>query len=824
MNPLVAGRRLAVPIVTLAVLAALAVAWYAFAPLRVTSPIRIGYRHSPPFYFAEPGQPPRGIAIEVLTVAAARRGLPIEWRLLPPDSKSAEAILRGEIDIWPTFIRRPGQDENLHVTDPWIRSEHFLLMLHGTGVTDPAQFGTRRLAIADLWPDTLLVDRLFPRAQRVFRATPEEKLVAVCRGEVDAAFVEGRQGQTLLFDRPAGCEQAVLDFRTVPGAAWPHGIGSRMDMARLADTLRAEIGRMSEDGSLSKIMAAWAFTTTNETQVVAAIQSAHERTRLVGYISVLLLVALLLSLWQMRRSHVARRLAEAAARTLQAHARTQERYRVLFERNAAGVISATLDGRLVDCNATMARILGYDSPEEVVARSAWDLYRGRADREAMLRRLLATGSIINEELTLVRKDGHPVHVMQNASLVRGTDTEPAVVDATIIDITEQRRLEEQYRQAQKLESIGRLAGGVAHDFNNLLTAITGYTEMLLGDLPPEDRSREALEEIRKAGEQAAALTHQLLAFSRKQLLQPEVLDVNAVIADSLKLIGRVIGEDIQIVTAYDDGLWPVEADRGQLVQVIMNLAVNARDAMPTGGQLRIDTRNVMVDEHDTSVDLAIVAGPCVALAISDTGLGMDPETLNHIFEPFFTTKERGKGTGLGLSTVYGIVTQSGGHIRVESVPGQGTRFEILFPRAEAVGTPGVGTEGTRLEPGCETVLLVEDQDEVRRLAARVLARQGYRVHTAAGGAEALDLCRTQDLPIDLLVSDVVMPGMSGPHLAASLATRYPDLKVLFISGYSENLLNFGIQPGSVEYLQKPFTPTALAQKVREVLAGGATAS
>ncbi|MEK9133353.1 MAG: ATP-binding protein, partial [Pseudomonadota bacterium] len=375
------------------------------------------------------------------------------------------------------------------------------------------------------------------------------------------------------------------------------------------------------------------------------------------------------------------------------------------------------------------------------------------------------------------------------------------------------------RQAQKMEAVGQLAGGIAHDFNNMLTVINGYSDVLLQALPADDAQRDSVTEIRQAGERAATLTRQLLAFSRRQVLELRVLDVNAVVTNVDKMLQRLIGEDITLVTVLKSGLGCVKADPGQLEQVIVNLAVNARDAMPQGGKLTIETGNVDLDETYAGQRFFVQTGPYVMLAVSDTGFGMDAETQKHIFEPFFTTKEKGKGTGLGLATVYGIVKQSGGYVWVYSEVGKGTTFKVYLPRVpDAIASAGHKTQPSRSVLGSETILLVEDDALVRTLTMKVLQGGGYTVLAAPNGDDAIRIFRTHPSPIHLIVSDVVMPFVSGREMAASLVALNPDVKVLFMSGYTDDtIVRHGVVEMGVPFLQKPFTPTGLLRKVREVL-------
>jgi signal transduction histidine kinase len=384
---------------------------------------------------------------------------------------------------------------------------------------------------------------------------------------------------------------------------------------------------------------------------------------------------------------------------------------------------------------------------------------------------------------------------------------------------EREALQEQLRQSQKMEAIGRLAGGIAHDFNNLLTVIKGYSQLSLVETKEDDPLKENLEEIKKAAEKAADLTRQLLAFSRRQILEMKVLDLNTILGDLDKMLHRLIGEDIELVTLLPDALGRVKTDPGWVEQIIMNLAVNARDAMPKGGKLTIETANVELDEAYARGHIAVKPGRYVMLSVSDTGVGMTAEIRQQVFEPFFTTKERGKGTGLGLSTVYGIVKQSGGNIWVYSEPGQGTTFKIYLPRVdEPLEELKERVVKEELLQGKETVLVVEDEEAVRQLAVRILKRQGYTVLDTPDGEGALVICEKQKEPVHLILTDVIMPGMSGRQLAERCRRIRQDFKVLYMSGYTDNaIVHHGVLEEGMNYIQKPFTVEDLARKVREVL-------
>ncbi len=427
---------------------------------------------------------------------------------------------------------------------------------------------------------------------------------------------------------------------------------------------------------------------------------------------------------------------------------------------------------------------------------------------------------IHEDVILTSRSGAKKNIYYNRSPIRNRRSEITGSVLVFRDVTEHEQLREQFRQAQKMEAIGRLAGGVAHDFNNLLTAIIGYSDLLMRDVGPDEKLRPKIEEIGEAGRRASVLTSQLLAFSRKQILQPRVLDLNDVVKGIEKMLARLIGEDIDICTITRTSLGMVKADPGQMEQILMNLAVNARDAMPDGGKLTIETANIELDEAYSQTHAEVTPGQYVMLAVSDTGHGMDAETQARMFEPFFTTKEKGKGTGLGLSTVFGIVKQSGGHIWAYSEPGHGVVFKIYFPRVDdaVVEEPETETGAAESLDGSETIMLVEDDESVRELTRSVLEIYGYSVLGADRGAKALEAFGPLATAIDLVITDVIMPQMNGAELVAKLKELHPQVKVLYVSGYTEEAtIHRGVIDKGVNFLQKPFTPDSLARKVRHVL-------
>jgi two-component system, cell cycle sensor histidine kinase and response regulator CckA len=512
-------------------------------------------------------------------------------------------------------------------------------------------------------------------------------------------------------------------------------------------------------------------------------------------------------------------LAHRSLSTLSLLRESEERFRTMFESAPTAIMLFDLDGRIVSANQSAQAMWGYSQTELIGLtpgqfRHPDDLVEGdrifgelvRGEREAYRR-----------EARYVRKNGELLVAHIANSLVRDADGKPSYMIGMAEDVTEQRHLEEQLRQSQKLEAIGRLAGGVAHDFNNMLTAIGGYTALALEHAPDGSVLQADLDEIRKATDRAALLTRQLLAFSRKQVLMPELLNLNGIVLELESMLRPLIGEDIRLTTSLDPALGPIEADPGQLHQVVMNLVVNARDAMPKGGSVSIETANADVGENDDGIQ----PGRYVTLTVRDSGEGIDEETLGQIFEPFFTTKEAGKGTGLGLATVYGIVKQSGGYVAVESEVGEGSAFTIYLTRADGTvqqpqpPPPPAVAAGS---PGATTVLVVEDEEVIRGLVDQVLRGEGYEVILAADGDEALE--RAREIRVDVLLTDLTMPGLGGRELADRLRADRPELKVMFMSGFADSdTFSGGSLPAATAFLEKPFTFAHLTERVRSLVAG-----
>jgi two-component system cell cycle sensor histidine kinase/response regulator CckA len=497
-------------------------------------------------------------------------------------------------------------------------------------------------------------------------------------------------------------------------------------------------------------------------------------------------------------------------------------YRSTFDAAPVGIVHVALDGQWLRVNERLCDLLGYSRQDLQGPGAKGLVHLENVEGETEALQGMAAGALLRhvvDEKRFRRRDGTFMWARVNTSVHRDTDGHAQHFIAVIEDITDRRMLEAQVRQANKMDAIGRLASGVAHDVNNLLSVVLSYSEMLAEELKDDERVRSDLDEIRGAGVRAADLMHQLLAFSRQQVLQPRVVDLFDVVGGMEKMLGRLIGEDVDFTVRGSPG-GKVMVDPGQMEQVIMNLVVNARDAMPRGGELTLETMEVVLDEAHASEQVGIKPGPHVVLSVSDTGTGMDKATQARIFEPFFTTKEEGKGTGLGLATVFGIVRQSGGTISVQSEPGRGTTFRIYFPVADGSVPPPASLVPPDLRNmrGWETILLVEDEERVRILGRTILRKYGYHVLEAQSGGDALLICEQHPSTIHLLLTDVVMPRISGRQLADRLLPLHPDMKVLYMSGYTDDaILRNGVLDATIAFIQKPITPDALARKVRETL-------
>ncbi len=622
------------------------------------------------------------------------------------------------------------------------------------------------------------------RYKMLFESAPDAILIMEADGERAGRIVAANQAAAAMHGYTVP-EILDLNIAVLNPTVNAPPFNGRMPRILAGDWIKEEITHQRKDGTIFPV------------EIHAGLMELEDRKYILAF----------------DRDISERRQGEEALR--EAHQAQQS----LIQASPLAIFVLDPEGRVRMWNPAAVRMFGWRE-EEVLGRPLPTVPKDKLEEyQGFLKRILSGESLTGLELRRCRKDDSPIELRVFTAPLYDAHEQITGIMVMNADITESKRLKEQLLQAQKMEVVGRLAGGVAHDFNNLLTTITGYSELVLNFMDEDDPLRQDVAEIRMAGERAASLTRQLLAFSRKQLLQPKVLDLNLVMDNMGKMLQRLIGSDIDLVITPDTALGRVMADPGQIEQVILNLAINARDAMPQGGRLTIETANVDLKKSYTRGHMDLQPGPYVTLTISDTGSGMDPETKSHIFEPFFTTKEIGKGTGLGLSTVYGIIKQSGGHIAVHSEPGKGAAFQIYLPRIDrAVEPVSQAAKSTEDYSGKETILLVEDEDGVRQLVSTVLKRHGFTVLESRHGAEALQLCSRHQGPIHLALTDVVMPVMGGRELAQQLQPLYPGLKVLYISGYPENPgLHQHLAGQEIYYLQKPFETQGLLQRVRNLL-------
>ena len=643
------------------------------------------------------------------------------------------------------------------------------------------------LIVEDLIADAALIERELSRANIPFTSR---------RVETKEAFV-----RALRDFQPA----VVLSDYNLPQFSGPQALrllketGSSAPFILVTGSLTEEVAvSCMKDGAHDYILK------TSLTRLPSAVQSALEKIRAIE---------------EKERAEVALR-------------KSEEQYRLIAENTSDLICMIDINGTFTYVSPSHRDVLGY-SPESLLGQSCFGLTHpdDMSDSAAELLRSAALPRSDNREIRIRHKNGDWKEFETLGNWIYDSAGNPQQGIWISRDITERKRAEktlresqeklrqseEQLRMSQKLEAVGQLAGGVAHDFNNLLTVIRGYSELVLNRLNDNDDNRPKIEEIKRAADRASTLTHQLLAFSRKQVLQPKLFDLNHLVTDMSKMLRRLIGENIEMTTIIGQEA-PINADPGQIEQVLMNLVVNARDAMPQGGRLTVETSRVEFDEAYADAHFSVQPGSYVMLAVSDTGSGMDAETRKHIFEPFFTTKEQGKGTGLGLSTVYGIVKQSGGNIWLYSEPGQGAVFKVYLPVAENEVQPTVTPDRVELPRGTETILIVEDEPQIRNLAIDCLTHYGYDVLSTSNGLEALKLIESLERPVDLILTDVVMPKMSGRELAERVAVLQPSAKVLFMSGYTnDSVVNHGILDGAAWFIQKPFTLESLVRRVREVL-------
>jgi len=813
-----AGWIVAAGVVVLGLLAG--TAWWRRAAIYERT-YRIGFENDPPFHFPDAQGQPTGLVVDVINEAARRSGLRLAWSFQP--GSSDQALLSGRMDLWPLMTIRPERRGKVHITEPYRESEVCLIVRAESPARELGDFAGQVIAHNGQPLATRVLKAEVPDARQVAIADTRELVAAVCQGQADAAYMDEFSAVSALMNG-ASCPGVRLRVINVLHLRGQMGIGATFASARAADVLRDAVADMAEAGEFGALLGRWSYFTGRSMELNTALLQSRRTTRVMLGATAASLTLLLLMTWM---ALWLRQQRDRAVRAEQAQRLSEARYASLFTNmNEALAIHElvrdddrrTVNYRILDVNPGF-EALSARPRDQVVGRLGTDVYGTASPPHlAEFAGADASGQPVRFDTYFGPWDRH----LTVSVAPMGT----GLIAAIFADMTASKRaedararLEEHLQQAQRMESIGRLAGGVAHDFNNLLTVINGYSDMLLTDPAVPEAHRPDLQQIREAGAQAASLTQQLLAFSRKQAVQPRLLNLNAVVKDIRDMVQRLVGEDIALTTSLDPAPARVMADAGQIHQVIMNLVVNARDAMPRGGRLSIETRSAQLSATEVASDPELTPGVYVVLAVSDTGIGMDPATRQHIFEPFFTTKGKGEGTGLGLAIVYGIVRQNRGWIHCDSVPGQGSTFSLYLPAADPAEP---GTDGVEVAPGqmrgTETILLVEDQANVRQLAATVLRGCGYRILEAGDAEAALAVAGNRDLRIDLLLTDVILPGLTGKDLADRLQDLLPGLTVLFMSGYTEDVIaHRGVINPGLHYLPKPFTPRGLAEKVRKVL-------
>jgi len=746
----------------------------------------------PPYYTQTSAGRPSGFAIDLFDAVAARAGLAPQYVEYPSFRALQVALEAGEIDVIPNLGMVPGR--NVLFTAPVNTFDVGLFVRRSSPRLETHADLSGEVAVVETNVGVQLAQEM-PNAHPVVYGDVREALFRLLSGDVDGlifpspvvmALARAAEVDHLITDVPPGLAEVKRAIAVAP---------ERMELLlRLDRAVQAFVGT----NEYAAIFRRW--------HLQAEPYWTARRVAIAAGITLLLVV-----------------LAAAIIRYITLR-RARERIRFhahLLDVIGEAVIAVDLDNRVIFWNRFAEQMYGWKAAE-ALGRRAMDLITPpelRGDGTQILD-VLRSGRSWQGEFTVMRRDGSQFQAyVANQPIFDGAGRVVGMVGAST-DLTERKSLEQQLLQAQKMESIGRLAGGVAHDFNNLLTVISGTTEVVMAELPEGSRHRADLVEVRRASQRAAELTQQLLAFSRRQVVQPRVLNVNDMMVESERMLKRLVGEDVTVTVTPSPEAALVRVDPTQFQQVLLNLSVNARDAMPNGGRLTLAASSMTIDAVDAAQFPGRKSGPHVVIAITDTGVGMDEQTQRHAFEPFFTTKEPGRGTGLGLATVYGIVEQSGGTIELESRPGAGTTFRIFLPRVEESANGETVVPVPRAVPATETILVVEDERAVRELVVRKLDAAGYRVLVAERPDDAVRMGREHKGPIHLLLTDVVMPGMNGPALAAEVTRMHPEAKVLYMTGYADREVSASDASAGALMLMKPFTLDTLATTVRRVLDGG----
>jgi PAS domain S-box-containing protein len=788
--------------------------------------LRVAYMNLPPLGYTDDSGQPHGFVVDSFDAAARRVGLRLIWQRGGDTRTNNDALRMGALDLVATGTDSPERRKLFYVSDPWWSLQMVAVTRAVGPIRSDADLDGMRLAVPGAVAS--LIGAEYPGSQVMVRGSSVEAADSVCTGGADAALFAMMFLRQLLLANSPVCRDVSL--RTLDSRARiDYRLVARPQAAKEARALYRGLEAITEDGTLTAIAARHPpVSTPYATRLSQLVRLSYER-RIYRVVSTAVGALLVLGIvFGIRQQRARKRLAAVNARLeedIRARTRTEAalrdseaRFRTLLDSAPQTVLALDPSGMIAFANAKAGQMFGYPH-EELIWTSAGGLFPERfvsgsfsvdALRELSSRRDLAAR----------RKDGSEFPVEVSVS-----EPEASQIGLTLVfiaDITERTALEHQLQQAQKLESVGRLAGGVAHDFNNLLTVISGYAQMALDDPQVGPELREPLEEISNAAGRATSLTRQLLIFSRRQMVSPKTVALNELVWQLEKMLRRLIGEDIELQLSLDPRTGFIRADPGHIEQVVMNLAVNARDAMPNGGRLTIETAARRVDEAFASLNPELRAGDYVLLKVTDTGTGMTPEVKARIFEPFFTTKELGKGTGLGLAMVYGIVRQTGAAVLVDSEPGRGTTFEILFPAVKAAAPAGMREPpAPEVFAGKETILLAEDEPGVRKYVREVLQMHGYHVLEAENGAEAMNAACRYAGPIHLLLTDVIMPELGGIDLAEKFTSIRPGTPVLLMSGYTDRVARRELAGA---FIEKPFTPAALLGRIREMMDGAKRAT
>jgi signal transduction histidine kinase/ActR/RegA family two-component response regulator len=788
--------------------------WRPGQPSRSDKVYRIGFGDDVPFHFRGADGGPTGVAVDIVKAAAARRGVRLDW--VDPAQGGIDAIRSGDVDFWVLLTNLPERRNQVHFTQPYLSAERCFVVLTGGQITQPKDLVGSRIGYRDTvsepgsilpeaYPnaDVIYLRRYFPQATPVTLPSNSAQIPWQDLADhfIDALLLNKNAATALLL---SGGNRAGLRMLPAQDSGTQLALASSFATAPVADRIRDAIRTMADDGSLSEIVDRWGYFQNVNLDVIHDLANARSASRLLEA-GVLLLLCLLAYTGRLTlRLH---RQRNSLSQTQDALRQSENYYRSLVEVLPDTIYRAYEDGRLVEPPAAgeSARAKNCLAALAVSASHRSNVMTACQTRQTQAGEEICEGRVLEYRLIPI-EDDRVLGVLRDVTAERRAQEE-------------NRRLLEQRQDASRLESLGQLAGGVAHDFNNLLTVINGYSGLLLKKLTGQPDLRSQVEHILTAGNSAKSLTEQLLAFSQRRMIEPEVLDLNQVVSTSVNMLRQTVGEKVALELDLASDLKAVMATLGSIQQVLINLAANARDAMPEGGVLAIRTANVEYREPAGGARSPATQA-CALLLVRDSGSGISGEVQNRMFEPFFTTKERGRGTGLGLSTVYGIVKQANGFIEVESKLGLGTAFRIYLPALDAVAnhhSPQAADASESAVPAA-TVLFAEDEPGVRSMGATVLRMAGWSVLEAGDGAQALEMARNYPHRIDLLISDLMMPRMLGTELADRLRASRPDVRVLFITGYAPDAVD-GRAFGGAPYLLKPFSPDKFVEAATEALAG-----